>query len=228
MLSVTRLYLLIFPEPLLRTNCWHCLHVFLAGFGEAKPRARTFIELRCVSLQVVTNCSLAKIFTVNSPRRRTLLGSVCLTEIHSESLWFLRLLFWTTPHLQFTHPWGIVLAIRTESSFASETFCCSVSKREVWSLPDTRLDQFMRCYILSFVDEIFGWHYNTLRYENSVDQYLFVAVSDLQQFTFSTTSTLFCTCVASWIKNWKVLIWNEACQSILVCLSILISLMLVL
>lgn len=58
MLNVTRLYLLIFPEPLLRTNCWHCLNVFLAGFGEAKPRARTFIELRCVSLQVVTNCSL--------------------------------------------------------------------------------------------------------------------------------------------------------------------------
>lgn len=40
MLNVTRLYLLIFPEPLLRTNCWHCLHVFLAGFDEAKPRPR--------------------------------------------------------------------------------------------------------------------------------------------------------------------------------------------
>ena len=158
MLNVTRLYLLIFPEPLLRTNYWHCLHVFLAGFGEAKPRARTFIELCCVSLQFVNNCSLAKIFTVNSPRRRTLLGSVCLTEFHSESLWFLRLLFWTTLHLQFTHPRGIVPAIGTESSFASETFYCSVSKREVRPLPDNRLDQFMRCYILSFVDEIFGWY----------------------------------------------------------------------
>lgn len=40
MLNVTRLYLLIFPEPLLRTNCWHCLHVFLARFDEAKPRPR--------------------------------------------------------------------------------------------------------------------------------------------------------------------------------------------
>lgn len=40
MLNVTRLYLLIFPEPLLRTNCWHCLYVFLAGFDEAKPRPR--------------------------------------------------------------------------------------------------------------------------------------------------------------------------------------------
>lgn len=38
MLNVTRFYLLMFPEPLLRTNCWHCLHVFLAGFDEAKPR----------------------------------------------------------------------------------------------------------------------------------------------------------------------------------------------
>ena len=45
---------------------------------------------------------------------------------------------------------------RYESSFASETFYCSVSKREVRPLPDNRLDQFMRCYILSFVDEIFG------------------------------------------------------------------------
>ena len=40
MLNVTRLYLLMFPEPLLRTNCWHCLHVVLAGFDEAKPRPR--------------------------------------------------------------------------------------------------------------------------------------------------------------------------------------------
>ena len=40
MLNVTRLYLLMFPEPLLRTNCWHCLHVFLAGFDEAKPLPR--------------------------------------------------------------------------------------------------------------------------------------------------------------------------------------------
>lgn len=159
MLNVTRLYLLIFPEPLLRSNCWHCLHACLPWWSKT-PRAwpRAFIELCCVSLQFVNNCSLAKILTVNSPRRRTLLGSVCLTEFHSKSLWFLRLLFWTTLHLQFTHPRGIVPAIGTESSFASETFYCSVSKREVRPLPDNRLDQFMRCYILSFVDEIFGWY----------------------------------------------------------------------
>ena len=134
-----------------------CMHVFL---GEAKPRARSSscAVYLCSSLTIVALYSSAKIFTVNSPRRRTLLGSVCLTEFHSESLWFLRLLFWTTLHLQFTHPRGIVPAIGTESSFASETFCCSVSKREVRPLPDNRLDQFMRCYILSFVDEIRGWY----------------------------------------------------------------------
>ena len=52
------------------------------------PPPRAFIDLRCVSLQVVTNCSLAKIFAVNSPHTPTLLGGVCLTVIHSESLWF--------------------------------------------------------------------------------------------------------------------------------------------
>ena len=37
----------------------------------------------------------------------------------------------------------------------------------------------------------------SLLYENSADQYLFVAVSDLQQFTFSITLTLFYSCFAS-------------------------------
>lgn len=122
MLNVTRLYLLIFPEPLLRSNCWHCLHACLPWWSKT-PRA--FIELCCVSLQFVNNCSLAKIFTVNSPRRQTLLGSVCLTEFHSESLWFLRLLFWTTLHLQFTHPRGMKAHLQARLSivqFQKEKF----------------------------------------------------------------------------------------------------------
>lgn len=122
MLNVTRLYLVIFPEPLLRSNCSHCLHACLPWWSKT-PRA--FIELCCVSLQFVNNCSLAKIFTVNSPRRRTLLGSVCLTEFHSESLWFLRLLFWTTLHLQFTHPRGMKAHLQARLSivqFQKEKF----------------------------------------------------------------------------------------------------------
>lgn len=122
MLNVTRLYLLIFPEPLLRSNCWHCLHACLPWWSKT-PRA--FLELCCVSLQFVNNCSLAKIFTVNSPRRQTLLGSVCLTEFHSESLWFLRLLFWTTLHLQFTHPRGMKAHLQARLSivqFQKEKF----------------------------------------------------------------------------------------------------------
>lgn len=101
-----------------------CMHVFL---GEAKPRARSSscAVYLCSSLTIVALYSSAKIFTVNSPRRRTLLGSVCLTEFHSESLWFLRLLFWTTLHLQFTHPRGMKAHLQARLSivqFQKEKF----------------------------------------------------------------------------------------------------------